>query len=275
MRSFTPTRIGYLMNSSGINTLSVLFCVNRSNPHLHAAINSVLNQTHGEFEFLIGANACSDEFFQELTAFEQDPRVRLFRTRMPQLAFTLNYLAEQAKGDWFIRMDADDLCEPHRFERLLNFIATGEHDVIGSWATLIDAEDRVIGQFMPPGDPAGIRRKLLFSNPIAHPTVAFSRDFLLKMRGYLGGFVSEDLDLWMRAIRSGARLKNIEEPLLRYRMHDGQVSRSRLGYAEAASHWHRELLVSPSLYALLGWLIAATKAIAMPLRHWFKSKAAP
>ena len=262
------------MSSSGSNTLSVLFCVNRSNPHLRAAIDSVLTQTHGDFEFLIGANACSDEFFGELKSVAADPRVRIFRTQMPQLAFTLNYLAEQAGGSWLVRMDADDVCEPHRFARLLQAIEVGEHDVIGSWATLIDGQDRVIGQFKPPKDMQGIRRKLLFSNPIAHPTVAFSRDFLMKMRGYLGGFVSEDLDLWMRAIRSGGRLTNIEEPLLRYRMHDGQVSRSRLGYAEAAAHWHRELLLAPSFYNALGWLIASSKAVVMPLRNRLKKRAA-
>jgi glycosyltransferase involved in cell wall biosynthesis len=260
------------MSSSGSNTFSVLFCVNRSNPHLRAAIDSVLGQTHGDFEFLIGANACDDAFFDELKSIANDRRVRILRTRMPQLAFTLNYLAEQATGNWLIRMDADDVCEPHRFARLLQVIDSGEHDVIGSWATLIDRHDRVIGQFSPPKDPRRIRRRLLFSNPIAHPTVAFSRDFLLRMRGYLGGYVSEDFDLWIRALRSGARITNIEEPLLRYRVHDGQVSRSRLGYAEAAAHWHRELLLAPSLYNALGWLIANAKAVVMPMRNRLKKK---
>lgn len=259
------------MNSSGSSTLSVLFGVNRSNPHLRAAIGSVLSQTHEDFEFLIGANACSDEFFAELIAMADDPRVRIFRTQLPQLAFTLNYLAEQACGNWFIRMDADDVCETHRFARLWQVISSGKYDVIGSWATLIDDDDRVIGQFTPPLEGRKIRRKLLYSNPIAHPTVAFSRDFLLQMRGYLGGYVSEDLDLWLRAIRSGARLTNIEEKLLRYRIHDGQVSRSRLGYAETAAHWQRELLLAPSLYTALGWCIATTKAIVMPLLNSFKS----
>ena len=250
----------------------MLFCVNRSNPNLRAAIDSVLSQTHKDFEFLIGANACSDEFFDELRAIANDPRVRIFRTQLPQLAFTLNYLVEQACGNWFIRMGADDVCETHRFARLFEVIESGEYDVIGSWATLIDGNDQLIGQFTPPSEGKAIRRKLLFSNPIAHPTVALSRGFLLHMRGYLGGYVSEDLDLWLRAIRAGARLTNVEERLLRYRMHDGQVSRSRLGYAETAAHWQRELLLAPSLYTALGWCIATTKAIVMPLLNSFKSR---
>lgn len=254
-------------------TISVIFCVNRNNPYLHEALRSVLEQTYTDFEFLIGANACSDEFFEELSLFSTDSRIKIFRTQLPQLAFTLNYLVEQACGNWFIRMDADDVCEPNRFRRLKQMIDTGKYDVIGSWATLIDENDRVIGQFRPPKETHAIRRQLLFSNPIIHPSVAYSRSFLLKMRGYLGGYVSEDLDLWMRAIRSGSRLVNIEEPLLRYRMHTGQVSRSRLGYAETAAHWHRELMLEPSFYNTLGWCIATTKAVVMPLVNRFRSRA--
>jgi len=251
-------------------SLSVLFCVNRANPHLRAAIDSVLAQKYSNFEFLIGANACSDEFFEELRGICTDPRIRLLRTKTPQLAFTLNYLTEHATGNWFIRMDSDDLCEPHRFSRLLDTIKTNSFDVIGSWATLIDECDRKIGDFKPPADPREIRRMLRYSNPLAHPTTAFSREFFLKMRGYLGGFVSEDLDLWLRAVRSGARITNIEEPLLQYRIHSGQVSGSRLGYAETAAHWHRELLVQPNFYIFSGWLISTTKSLLVPIKGWLK-----
>lgn len=253
-------------------TASVIFCVNRTNPHLRAAVQSVLNQTHASFEFLIGANACTDELIEELHALVAgDLRVRIFRTTLPQLAFTLNFLIEQSSSDLMIRMDADDVCEAHRFERLIETAsARPEADVIGSWATLIDEHDRAFGQFQPPTSSAAIRRRMMRSSPIAHPTVAFRKKFWVESRGYLGGFVSEDFDFWLRAVARGATLVNIAEPLLRYRVHSAQVSRSRLGYAETAAHWYRELLARPSAYAACGWLIASAKAIAMPMKHWFK-----
>lgn len=68
------------MNFSGNNVLSVLFFVNRSNPYLRKAIDNVLAQTHVNFELLIGANACSDEFFEELCTYKYDLRVKLFPT---------------------------------------------------------------------------------------------------------------------------------------------------------------------------------------------------
>jgi glycosyltransferase involved in cell wall biosynthesis len=253
---------------------SVIFCVNRGNPHLRAAIDSVLTQTHKDFEFLIGANACSDELFGELLEYSaRDSRIRLFRTALPQLAFTLNYVIEQSKGELLIRMDADDVCEPQRFERLIAAAeATPDAQVIGSWTTLIDEADQVIGSFNPPASAVSLRRRMLISSPIAHPTVAFRKKFWLESRGYLGGFVSEDFDLWLRALARGVTIINVPEPLLRYRMHSAQVSRSRLGYAETAAHWYRELLARPGLYTAAGWAIATTKAILMPLRNWLRHK---
>ena len=261
------------MSSSGSDRLSVLFCVNRSNPHLRAAIDSVLAQTHRDFEFLIGANACSDEFMHELGQLAADERVRLFRTSLPQLAFTLNYLAEQASGTLLIRMDADDVCEPQRFERLVaTAAARPDADVIGSWTTLIDENDQVVGRFTPPSASAAVRRRMLVSPAIAHPSVAFRRKFWLDSRGYLGGFVTEDYDLWLRAMSRGTTIINIPEFLLRYRIHSAQASRSRLGYAESAAHWYRELLHQPSFYNAAGWFVATAKCILMPAKNWIRRK---
>lgn len=254
--------------------LSVIFGVNRTNPYLKAAINSVLEQTHKNFELLICANACTDDFFEELQEYTADSRIKLFRTQLPQFSFTLNYLIEQAAGELLVRMDADDISEPHRFERLLAAANESNADVIGSWATLIDENDRVVGHLSPPSDAQGVRRYLLRSSPLIHPTVAFRKKFWIESRGYLGGFVSEDFDLWLRAISRGATIINIPEYLFRYRMHSAQASRSRLGYAETAAYWYRELLAAPSFYNAAGWMISTVKAIAMPLRNRFKKGSA-
>jgi glycosyltransferase involved in cell wall biosynthesis len=257
--------------SSLIRPVSVIFCVNRSNPFLKTAIESVLDQTFQDFEFLIGANACPDSLMEELVMLcRGDRRVRLFRTSLPQLPFTLNFLIEQSQSEWLVRMDADDVCEPHRLARLVAAMSPHGPDVIGSWATLINEHDAVVGYFKPPTTSVDIRRSLLLSSQIYHPTVAFRRSFWLHMRGYLGGFVSEDFDLWLRAVQQGARIVNLAEPLLRYRVHSGQVSRSRLGYAEVAAHWYREFLMQPSGYTFIGLSIATAKAILIPLRNRFR-----
>lgn len=259
-------------STSGEPVISVVFCVNRGNPHLKEAIQSVLEQTYTNFEFLIGANDCSEEFFEELIALAADPRIKLFRTQLPQLSFTLNFLIEHSNSDLLVRMDADDVCEPQRFERLVDVALNSTADVFGSWAILIDENNQILGYSTPPHGAKAIKSRMIYSSPVIHPTVLFRKSFWIESRGYLGGFVSEDFDLWLRGISRGATIENVPEYLLRYRIHSSQVSRSRLGYAETAAHWYREFLLHPGWYNACGWLVSSVKAVFMPIKNWIKYK---
>ena len=84
---------------------------------------------------------------------------------------------------------------------------------------------------------------------------------LAAARGYLGGFASEDYDLWIRLARSGARFMNLPDRLLEYRIHSDQSKGSRVAYAEVAGYWLRELLLTAKPRALLGFVVAACKSI--------------
>lgn len=246
-------------------TFSVILCVNRTNPWLAAAIKSVREQDDPNFEFLIAANSCTDLLWEELGFLvEGDNRVRLYRTSIGQLAFNLNFLADKATGDYLIRMDADDICELHRLRTLRSALSTDPVDVLGSAVTLIDEHDKIIGCMNFPLVGADILRALVTRTAFCHPAVAIRRQFLLDMRGYLGGFLSEDTDLWLRMRRAGGRFSNLPEPLLRYRIHAQQSTSARVGYAEVASHWLREFLLNPSLYTLRGLGLALVKCIAAP-----------
>jgi glycosyltransferase involved in cell wall biosynthesis len=243
-------------------TISVLLCVNASNPWLPAAIYSVLNQTHRYFEFLIAANACSDDLWDELQGLvASDSRVQLFRTQIGQLSFNLNVLADRASGEYLIRMDADDLSELNRLEVICKELMREPVDILGSAVTLIDGSDEVIGGMEFPLSKDKILRALWFRTVFCHPAVAIRRSFLLSQRGYLGGFSSEDTDLWLRAVRAGASMRNISVPLLRYRIHSAQSTSLGGGYAEVAGHWLREFLLSPGWYQFKGLIVALAKAL--------------
>ncbi|MES2364320.1 MAG: glycosyltransferase [Pseudomonadota bacterium] len=243
-------------------SLSVLLCVNRTSQYLAEAVQSVLAQDDSDFEFLIAANACNDALIEELQILTgDDPRVRIFRTEIGQLSFNLNYLADQAMGDYLIRMDADDISESSRIRIIRAALVYWHPDVLGSWARFIDDSGKHIGNFKLPTEPADIVRKIPIGTAFCHPTVAIRRGFLLSMGGYLGGFVSEDTDLWIRSVRSGASLRNIPEYLLRYRIHPKQSSAARRGYAEVASHWLREFLSAPAWYPAKGLFIALVKCV--------------
>lgn len=256
-------------------SLSVLLCVNRTSQYLAEAVQSVLSQDDPDFEFLIAANACNDALIEELQILAGDDlRVRIFRTAIGQLSFNLNYLADRATGEYLIRMDADDISETSRIRILRAALANWHPDVLGSWARFIDESGRHVGNFKLPLEPADIVRRLPKETVFCHPTVAIRKDFLLSMGGYLGGFFSEDTDLWIRSVRSGALLINIPEYLLRYRIHQGQSSAARRGYAEVAAHWLREFLSDPAWYPAKGLAIALVKCVfSIPLSKLRRVKA--
>lgn len=247
-------------------TFSVVLCVNRYQRWLSEAIESILSQDDADFELLIAANACTDELWDVLSAFRlRDSRIRLFRSDVGQLAFNLNLLADKAHGEYLVRMDADDVSEPNRLRTLRLALAREQVDVLGSAVILIDAGGREIGTMQLPETTAAIRSALPMRTAFCHPAVALRRQFLLDMRGYLGGFVSEDTDLWLRALRAGASMRNLPDALLRYRIHENQSIASRLGYAEVASHWLRELLIAPCWYTVHGFIIALGKSLFAPM----------
>lgn len=246
--------------------LSVILCINKPNPWWEEAFDSVLKQSDSDFEFLIAANACSDDFWECLQdKAKSDARIKLFRTEIGQLAFNLNFLADRASGDYLVRMDSDDVCEPHRIATLRIALENSDVDILGSSVTLIDDNGDAVGCMDFPCSQIDIQHALRSRTAFCHPAVTLRRQFLLDMRGYLGGFVSEDTDLWLRALRAGATMKNLPERLLRYRMHENQSIASRQGYAEVASHWFRELLFAPSLYTFCGFFMALAKFLCAPM----------
>ena len=258
-------------------TFSVILCINRPNPWWRDALASVLAQDDPDFEFLIAANACADELWEKLQKIAaNDARVRLFRTSIGQLSFNLNLLANQAHGDFLVRMDADDIAAKNRIATLRKQLADSPVDILGSAVWLIDERDQVVGRIDFPLKHDEIVRAMKQRTVFCHPAVAIRRQFLLDMRGYLGGYYSEDTDLWLRALRAGGCMQNLPDALLRYRIHENQSIATRQGYAEVASYWLRELLIAPSWYTFLGFTQALVKSLVAPMlpgvRRYRRSK---
>lgn len=91
---------------------------------LQDAIDSVLDQTEEDFEFLIVDDASTDGA-SDLLVRQEDPRIRVIRNENNQgLAAGLNRILAEAHGDFIARMDGDDLSVPYRFELQARFLET-------------------------------------------------------------------------------------------------------------------------------------------------------
>ena len=237
---------------------SVVMCCNRDEGYIHQAIQSVLEQSFSFFEFVIVLNRCTDELYESVAAI-QDSRIVLLRTEIGQLSFNLNVGVNSARGKFIVRFDSDDVCHIDRLEESYNIIIKDpETDIVAGSCRIIDADGNVVGsRVLVQHD---WRSRLAFANPFIHPATAIRRDLILSARGYLGGFQSEDYDLWMRlAKRRDVKCVFTSFPMIDYRVSDFQSKGSRQAYAEVASYFLRELLIEPGFKRLISLIVSVFK----------------
>lgn len=209
--------------------VSILMAVYNGERFLREAMDSVLKQTFGDFEFLICDDGSTDESGRILAEYAAaDPRVRVITQANQGLTKSLNMLLQSARGELVARFDGDDVCEPERLREQFAAI-TGDDRVVlvGSAVRLIDEHGFVIGEPDVVCDNATIQPELLRGNNcIVHPTAVFRRRLAIECGGYDESYrYAQDLELWLRLGERG-HLVNIPERLVRYRQHLGSVSGS-------------------------------------------------
>ena len=135
------------------------------------------------------------------------------------------------RHDVVARMDADDISLPHRFATQMPIIESGV-DLMGSGLLEFGADaDDIVGRRTPPVDPDDIRARSRFADPFNHPTVVYRRERVLAVGGYTDFALMEDYLLWAKMIVAGARVANVAEPLVKYRVGAGSYGR-RGGWAQ-------------------------------------------
>lgn len=203
--------------------ISVVMPVYNAECYLEAALQSVFYQSCADFELLALDDASTDASRDILQSFS-DPRLRIIANFSNQgVSKTLNRGLEQAQGQFIARMDADDICEPLRFERQIQFLqAHAQICVCGSWVTDIDRNGRTI---QLRAMPAGARLNTFWwrPSPLSHPSAMWSVE-KQKWRYDENLGCAQDYDLWLKLGLNGEKLGNIEESLLRYRVHEASIS---------------------------------------------------
>lgn len=207
--------------------VSVAMSVYNNEAVVGQAIDSVLAQSFGDFEFLIVDDGSIDGSPAILDAYaRRDPRVRVFHEPNRGLIASLNLLAARARGDLVARMDGDDVALPERFARQVAFFdAHPECGVLGTNTHEIDEAGAVTEcTDFHPFEHAAILAALERASPFCHSSVMMRRDVLIASGGYRAAYRHcEDYDLWLRlALRT--RLANLPDRLLLYRRSPGQVS---------------------------------------------------
>ncbi len=215
--------------------ISVTMGVYNGEKYLVKAIESILNQTFTDFEFIIINDGSTDGTSAILQRYKQlDPRIKVYYQDNSGLAIALNRGLELAQGKYFATMDADDICLPERFAKVFTFMeANPEVGICGGW-------HKTIGQYSYvekyPTDNATLRCRLLFTTAFSQPTVLMRREFLVKANlSYDPAHkYCEDYGLWVKASKHFP-LANLAEVLMLHRTHPNQVTQSCSNDQQAAA----------------------------------------
>jgi len=192
--------------------------------YVHEAIESILNQTFVDFEFLI-FNDCSTDSSKQIIQSFNDPRIRLIDSALNTgYVKHLNDGLELAKGKYIVRMDADDISMPDRFQKQVDYLnAHHEVGVCGTNIEVIGAKKGLVD--FPITHRDIITHFLVHGNGMAHPSVMMRKSVLDQQEISYDRALepAEDYDLWDR-ISAYAQLYNMPEVLLHYRVHDANES---------------------------------------------------
>jgi glycosyltransferase involved in cell wall biosynthesis len=217
---------------------SILLPLYNARDTFPSALNSVLKCQDSDIEIVVVDDGSDDGSGGMADTFaSRDSRVRVIHSQHQGLVEALNNGMEQARGEWILRMDADDIAHPLRVKYYREYIAT--HPEVDIWGSLIhyfprkDLKEGLIyyEQWVNSiGTHEEIVQDLFVECPIPHPTLACRRKDLVEVGGYCNNGMPEDYDLVFRLWERGKRFGKIPKRLLFWRDWNGRLSRTDLRY---------------------------------------------
>ncbi len=209
--------------------ISVVMSVYNAEKYLREAVDSILNQSFTDFEFIIIDDCSTDGSAEILFEFsEKDDRIRLITNdNNCGLTLSLNKGLRLANGEFIARMDGDDIADVNRFEKQIAYML--EHNdcvVLSGKVAFIDSDGMKLGESDNPLGHVDIEGRLWqgFGSAMVHAAVMFRKAAVDKVGGYrIEAGRSEDLDLYLRLGEVG-KLANLQDILLQFRRHCKSVT---------------------------------------------------
>lgn len=195
--------------------ISVIMSVYNGERYLKYSIDSVLNQTYGNFEFIIINDGSTDKTLELIKGYD-DPRIILINRKNKGLVYSLNEGIDRARGEYIARQDDDDISMKDRFEIQLKLISNSDYAVVGGSIRIIDEKGNEKGIHGAITNDEALREESILRGAFAHGT-AFGRAGVFKEYKYDSSkWPAEDFDLWVR-MQDKYKLGNTERTIYKYR----------------------------------------------------------
>lgn len=208
--------------------ISVVMPAYNAEKYIGEAIESILNQTFKDFEFIIINDGSVDHTKEIIQKYNDSRIVLLENDKNRGIVLSLNKGLDAATGEYIARMDADDIALMNRLERQAEYL--DEHKDIGVLGTgicifgeKIKEQKRVFTT-----NSEQLKAELIFNPCIAHPTVMIRKSVLqkynLKYNTEFAG--AEDYYLWWN-IAKVSKIATLPDILLDYRIHESQITKKK------------------------------------------------
>jgi len=210
----------------GLPYFSVVMAVHNAMPHLPLAVESILQQTFGDFEFLIVDDHSTDSSRAYLNNL-RDPRIKVIDAIKKGQTPALNQGIREAKANWIVRMDGDDWSDPRRMtlqKQILETLQTPPVLVTSDYCICDEELHPVAPIRIALPNPSLYRYLKTRNNPFCHPTVVFHAPTAQKV-GLYNEMIqnAQDYDLWIKLLAKGQSV-HVPELLLKYRVCRGSLS---------------------------------------------------
>jgi len=195
--------------------ISVVMSVYNDRGGLNKTIESVLNQSFRDFEFIIICDGSNEETKNRVFEWaKMDDRISIIiQEKNIGLTKALNVGLNNARSDLIARIDEGDTWEVDKLQLQYDFIKNNhEYVVVGTYSKDINVNTGKSSIFRPPVEDLEIRKWFLKGlNPFRHPSVLFR-----KVLSYNESLTtSQDYELWLRLFFIG-KFYNIPEVLINY-----------------------------------------------------------
>lgn len=199
--------------------------------NLVMAVDSILCQSYKNIELIIVVDGAVEEikrsYLSTMSEYKNVKIIYLPENYGP--AHARNVGIDESKGDYIAIMDADDLSDPNRINLQFKYLHQNRLDFVSSWMFVVDGSGSIIGERRIPLSKLWIKLLSPIRCPMHNPSL-FCRAESIRSLKYDESFrLSEDYDLWIRAMLSGYELGNLPKPLVKYRQDNSSISK-RIGF---------------------------------------------
>jgi hypothetical protein len=223
--------------------LAVLMCVYEKDvaEWFRSALTSLFGQTYGfqNMHIYLGVNGPIGKDLEEVIEWA-GPRIhKVVRSGANlKLSGMLNEIIRSLDEEEYVaRMDSDDLCDPSRFLKQVDFLGSRpDVDILGTNIVEIDQKGVITGARKFFSRHEDILRNMYKSTAVGHATICF-RTTVLPALGFYDETVNtaEDIDLWFRAAQKGLKFSNLQEGLYSQRFHGANLANR--SYQKAVSEF--------------------------------------